>query len=262
MQKWTKCVIIKLRMGKSLKISSKNLSIQHPKWFFEVLHAAQAKPKSIELLFEKGAQISPSGSALLGLLGRELVNLGVQLKFNRKVSGVVDEFPHHGQECSIDFFEDAIKPMFFERFIETQKNISDERAFDLQLLFSELTQNAKDHSGSERYCVFLSPTEVGVFDLGVSIPAKLEQKFSFKSDVDAIEFSLKEGVTTRRLRSGGFGLYYTLDMLKKSGGQLYIASRHGQIRRYLKNKKIDRKTLDPRIPGTLIYCRLGEIEHE
>jgi hypothetical protein len=151
--------------------------------------------------------------------------------------------------------------LFFENFLARQgKVISEDRAFDLKLLFSELTQNAKDHSGSERYIVFLSVDEIGVFDLGVSVPAKLEQKYSFVNDAEAIEFSLKEGVTTRRLRTGGFGLFYTLDLLKRNNGMLYIASRNGQIRRYLKSKKIERKFLDPRMPGTLVYCRLGSVE--
>ena len=246
-------------MIKRLKIASKTLSIQYPRWFFEALHLAQSKPSSLELVMGKNTKITPSGIALLTLLEQELKTLGGMLQYNHPSRSNPITLPYHDSLFSIEWFEQALKPLFFENFLAKHGNkISEDRAFDLQLLFSELTQNAKDHSGSERYLVYLSPNEIGVFDLGVSIPAKLEQKYSFENDIEAIEFSLKEGTSTRRLRTGGFGLFYTLDLIKKNDGELFMASRHGQIRRYFKNKKIDRKHLDPKMPGTLIYCRLGQ----
>lgn len=245
-------------MKKILQSATKSLSIQYPKWFFEALHLAQTQPHSIELRFSKNIATHPTGIALLTLLEQELKTLGIKLLCSpSKLLKTLHPLPRHEVDFSLDWFEPALKPMFFENFLTKQgSKISDDRAFDLKLLFSELTQNAKDHSGSERYLVYLSPDSVGVFDLGVSIPAKLAQKYPFTDDVEAIEFSLKEGITTRRLRTGGFGLNVTLDVLKRSEGELYIASRAGQIRRYLKSKRIDRKTLSPKMPGTLIHCSL------
>lgn len=248
-------------MFKKLRIASKLVSIQHPRWFFEALQMAQSAPHSFELLVDKPVQFLPSGLALLELFKKELQNLNIEFICKEPLVTQKKTFPIHEPNFSIDWFEQALKPIFFENFLAKQgKKISEDRAFDLQLLFSELTQNAKDHSGAEQFLVLLTPNEIGVFDLGVSIPAKLEQKYTFENDTQAIEYALKKGVTTRRLRSGGFGLYYTLDLLKKTNGELLIASRRGQVRRYLKNKKIDRKTLDPKMPGTLIYCRLEKLK--
>ncbi len=247
-------------MKKTIKFASKTLSIQYPKWFFETLSVAHTQPTSIALIFPRDIKSEPSGIALLALLENELRVLGIQYSIYPHLNSI-KALPVHQSDFSLEWFEGSLKPMFFENFLAKQGNkISEDRAFDLQLLFSELTQNAKDHSGSERYIVLLSPNEIGVFDLGVSIPAKLEQKYLFLNDIEAIEHSLKEGITTRRLRTGGFGLFYTMDLLKKNDGILFIASRYGQIRRYLKNKKIDRKSLPVKMPGTLIYCRLGNSE--
>ena len=239
---------------KKVRILAKDISIRHPKWFFRCLSLLDLPIKKLILTFPKECRVSPSGQALLELLKSEAQTRGIQL-IAPAFSPL--SFPHHDHNFSMDWFEAALKPGFLERFLELNaKKISEDLSYDFQLLFSELTQNAKDHAGSERYLVWLTPEEIGVFDLGVTIPAKLEQKYNFSNDLESIEAALKRGTTTRRLRPGGLGLYYTLDLIKRQEGYLYIASRHGQIRRYHANKKIDRKTLTPRMLGTLIYCKL------
>lgn len=229
------------------------MSIHRIQWFLKAVDALSTG-KNFE--FSPASKITPSGVALIELLREEarVRNIALSIKKNP-----APEFPVHDKSYSLDWFEGGLKPLFLERFLEIHaKTISEDRAFELRLLFNELTQNALDHSGSEKFLVLLEPHAIGVFDLGVSIPAKLEQKYIFQSDTEAIEMAMKEGVTTRRLRSGGLGLHYTLDLLKKEKGTLLIASRRGQLRRYIKSKKITRLELDPKMPGTLVYCDLGD----
>lgn len=230
------------------------IGIQHPKWFFKALgyiHQGQG------VHFQKKqykVEITPAGHALLALLSWEAEVKRVTVKGLPAVLPVGDY-----KDFSYLWFERALQPIFFQGFKELhQHQLDEDLLYDLEMLFNELTQNALDHAGSERFLVLLEKNAIGVFDLGVSVPAKLQQSYTFGTDVEAIELSLKKGVTTRRLRSGGMGLYYALDQLKARRGFLYVASREGQIRRYLKHKKIERKKLSPAMSGTLIYCWLGD----
>jgi hypothetical protein len=249
--------MIILRMLKKVDLPSK-IGINHPKWFFKSLDYLD---KGFDLAFmsDQKINVTPSGRALFELLRMEAQVL------NRKITGKMIpkpiSFPFYSDAFCLDWFESSLKPNFLERFLLLhQKTLSEEEAFDFSLLYNELTQNARDHAGSERFIVLLSPSEIGVFDLGVSIPAKLEQKYQFSSDIESIEKALIKGTTTRRLRPGGLGLYYTLNQLREREGYFFIASRRGQLRRYLKNKKVDRKELNPRMRGTLIYCSFNSVQ--
>jgi hypothetical protein len=239
---------------KKVILLPKEIGLRHPRWFYAALEAIHTQKEVILNGYSESERITPAGQALIELLLWEarakrvaVKGLGTQ---NLKV-------PLHQSGFSIDWFERSLKPLFFDRFIELSGGaMSEDRRYELSLLFNELTQNALDHSGSEKFLVVLETDAVGVFDLGVGIPAKLEQSYPAVEDVLAIERALEKGVTTRRERSGGFGLYFTLEQLKENGGYLFVASRNGQIRRYLKNKKVDRKVLPEPMTGTLIYCSL------
>ena len=230
------------------------ISLKYPKWFFKALHYLHHGEDLTLENHSKSTEVNSTGRVLFELIRWEADAL------QRKVKGLPDflKFPYHGKDFSLDWFEKSLKPLFLESFFAKQGGVlTDDEQFNLQLLFNELTQNALDHSGSEKFLVLIEPFGIGVFDLGVSIPSKLEQIYQFKNDQEAVEAALKEGITTRRLRPGGFGLYYTLDQVKQSEGYLYIASRSAQIRRYLKSKKIERKILNPPMRGTLIYCGIN-----
>jgi hypothetical protein len=234
----------------------KVLGIQHPRWFFKALAWVHRERSVVFSGYTKETEITPAGYALLELLFYEarVKRVSVEGIHFKPMTGAI-----HAKNYSLDWFDRSLKPLFFERFVELRSNtLTDDRQFELALLFNELTQNALDHAGSERFIVLLEDDGVGVFDLGVSIPAKMEQSHPSKPDVNAIEFALEKGVTTRRERSGGFGLYYTLDQLRDWGGYLFVASRKGQLRRYLKSKKIDRKQLPEPMTGTLIYCSAAD----
>lgn len=230
-----------------------SIGIQYPKWFYTSL-AYLHQGHDLEFKRSKTSRFSPSGAALIEVIFAEAKAL------NRKVKGSVPKpltFPHYSKTYCLDWFTTSLKPLFLERFLALHANtLTEDDAFDFQLLYTELTQNARDHAGAEQFLVLLSPNEIGVFDLGVSIPAKLEQKYNFSSDLDSIEQATKRGITTRRLRPGGFGLYYTLAQLREREGTFFIASRQGQVRSYLRNRTVTRKKIDPPMRGTLIHCTL------
>lgn len=238
---------------------SHEISVSYPSWFFKVIPALYQGKKTVTLEFQKGAALTPSGIALLEMVRREAETLGVAL---RGLPKLPEAFPIHHKDFSIAWCKGALDPSFMDRFVECQAlskrgPLHPDLEFDLRLLFSELSQNAMDHSTSERYLVLLSRKEVGVFDLGVGLLAKLQQKYPVQSDIQAIELSLKEGITTRRLRPGGYGLHHAVKLARRNMGYLYIASGTGQYRASFKDKKIARKTMRERFPGTIVYCALA-----
>jgi hypothetical protein len=88
--------------------------------------------------------------------------------------------------------------------------------------------------------------------MGITLPSKMEQKFNAENDIEFLELSLKEGITTRRLRIGGLGLFHTLEMIKEMGGKFVFISRDGQIRRYFSQRKVNRMKLKSRLHGTWV----------
>ena len=128
--------------------------------------------------------------------------------------------------------------------------------FSIQLVFNELIQNTVDHSTSERYYIYfgLVKDEIhfGVLDMGVSLPAKMEQKYESEDDVSFLELSLKEGISTRRQRAGGLGLFHTFAMIKNLQGKFVFMSRAGQIRRYFAQRKVSKSNLKHKLSGTWV----------
>jgi len=134
--------------------------------------------------------------------------------------------------------------------------LNEDLLFSIQLVFNELIQNAVDHSTSERYYIYFGVLEdevhFGVLDMGVSLPAKMEQKYSAENDIEFLEMSLKEGTSTRRQRTGGLGLFHTFEIIKDVKGKFVFISRDGQVRRYFAQRKVKRLKLKSRLYGTWV----------
>lgn len=150
----------------------------------------------------------------------------------------------------------------FPNEIESKfNNIVDEEILDAaRLIINELMVNCVDHSGAERYylyCgIYQGELHTGVLDMGISIPAKLAQKYARTSDSDYLEMSLKKGISTRRQRPGGMGLYYMTELLKENEGRLTIISRGSAIRRYFKRRKTELGAVKHPLAGTWCFARL------
>jgi hypothetical protein len=229
----------------------------------------------LNLNWERVEKIEPAGRAIISILIDQAIEKNCLLIHSNLNSNIKKDHPLLKNLFKKDglpkpdqhFYKDnnsfhiccqgGINLLYKEILTRDYIHILDEDLlFSIQLVFNELIQNAVDHSTSERYYVYfgLVDDEVhfGVLDMGVTLPSKMEQKFNAKTDIDFLEMSLKEGITTRRLRSGGLGLYHTLEMIKEMGGKFVFISRDGQIRRYFSQRKISRLKLKSRLHGTWV----------
>jgi len=96
----------------------------------------------------------------------------------------------------------------------------------------------------------------------VTLPAKLEQKYSSPSDEAYLDLALKEGITTRRSRPGGLGLFHTFEYLKDFSGTLTLISRRAQLIRYFKSKRVVRQSLKHILHGTWAMARIPMDTHD
>ena len=92
--------------------------------------------------------------------------------------------------------------------------------------------------------------------MGVSIPAKMEQKYEAKNDVEFLQKSLKLHVGTRRTRTGGLGLHHMFEIIKKQKGRLVIISRDAQMRIYFQRGQTKTNQLKHKLYGTWCMARL------
>lgn len=165
------------------------------------------------------------------------------------------------QENSLNMcFDGGFSPYFSTRFAEKFHHLPSDVIFHAQMVLNELLQNATDHSGSERYYLYAeiknNELYLGVLDSGIGIPAKMAQKYDQPSDENYIDYSFKEGISTRRLRKGGYGLFHTFNIVKKYDGNLIVLSRDGGIRRYFAQRKVVRLKLDQSLRGTWCFLEI------
>lgn len=247
----------------------KTLSLGSSTKFLLLLDSLRVDSREVELREHEGQVVAPSGLAMLAFLKDASAESKIRLSMSRKLqvpSVIADSkittFPDlqlytYQNDSAFLIGRSTFDPFIGERLEQLFSTVlTEEELFAVQLLMNELMQNAQDHSGSERFFVYAGLSEdtfeFGCFDSGISIPAKLEQKYGLKDDVEAIEKALQKGTSTRRMRSGGLGLWHCFDHLKDMQGSLIILSRFGSLRRYFKNKKISRKILKVPLRGTWV----------
>jgi len=160
----------------------------------------------------------------------------------------------HGNSTSIDL-------LFYEHLEARFAHfLSEDLLFACKLITNELMQNTVDHSTSERYYLYAGRWKhefhFGLCDMGITIPAKLEQKYRCDNDCEYLKLALQKGIGTRRKRPGGFGLYYFFEYMKEYNGRLTILSRDGQVRRYFKTRKSQITPLKYILNGTWCFARL------
>jgi hypothetical protein len=237
--------------------------------------SAMKDNSEVQLNWSKVEVIEPAGHALISILIDQaiekkcsLIHSNMSPKIKKSYPLLTNEFQEIGlPKPEQHFYKDqnsfsiccqgGINLLYKEILINEYGNrLEEDLLFSIQLVFNELMQNAVDHSTSERYYLYfgLIKDEVhfGVLDMGITLPSKMEQKFNAENDIDFLELSLQEGITTRRLRTGGLGLFHTLEMIKDMGGKFVFISRDGQIRRYFSQRKISRLKLKSRLQGTWV----------
>ncbi len=234
----------------------------------------------IRLNWTRVVGILPAGHAILACLFDTAVEHGVRLenvfiKKRFREIAVVKNLMSVGKyktlpPPNINFFQsndvilsggESAFNMTFMNDVETKFGgiLSEDLMFSSRLIFNELMQNSIDHSTGERYYAYggswHGEFHIGVLDMGITIPAKLEQKYSCGDDVEYLMLCPKAGISTRRQRTGGLGLSHTLDLLKGHQGRLSIVSRDAQMRRYFKRREIARGRLKHRLNGTWCFAR-------
>ncbi len=249
----------------------------------ELFHLVRGDPASTSdlcLNWSRVEQITPAGFAIMACFFDsvleqkcKLKNVFVKKKFksipvvrNLLNCGKYKSLPkpeihdvssHDHMLCGREF---SVDPYFMDR-VEAGcgKVLSSKLSFSCRLIVNELMQNSVDHSGAERYYLYAGQWNqefhVGVLDMGITIPARLEQKYTLENDVKYLELALKEGSSTRRGRTGGLGLHHTFETLKTSNGRLTIVSRNAQIRRYFKRRKVAKGKLKYALRGTWCFTR-------
>jgi len=234
--------------------------------------------KTLILNWEKTLKIESSGFSILSVLTDMLNETQTRISHHNLSPSLAKEFHHpifkslslerltskdHFQETptSINMCIDGgFSPVFNIRFAEKFSFLSDKNIFHSQLILNELLQNATDHSGSERYYLYAEIKHdqlyLGVLDSGIGIPSKMSQKYNQPNDETYIEHSFKEGVSTRRLRTGGYGLYHTFGIVKNYEGNLVVLSHNGGIRRYFAQRKVVRLKLKNTLKGTWCFLNI------
>lgn len=236
--------------------------------------------KEFVLDWSKVASISPAGFAILACLfdtfveqENRVVNIRVPKRFKdlpvvhnlrhvKKYSALPPPALHNFESLTMLLRGEtnAIDPAFIERIGEVfSAQLGEDLLYSCTLILNELMQNCVDHSTSERYYIYAGPWHsefhVGLLDMGATVPAKLEQKYSCENDLKYLELALKKGTSTRRIRTGGFGLYYFFELLKGSGGKLTMISRGAQVRRYFRTRKSQKNILRYPLSGTWCFAR-------
>lgn len=238
------------------------------------------KDKELVLNFSKTEKISPAGFAILACLfdysieqncSINVINLDAQFTNFKVIKNLLGQFSYcklpdvriHDSDGD-QFILRGRGPHIAGDLVNELENfyqskISEDLMFSLQLLTNELMLNSVDHSTAERFYwytgIWNEEIHLGLLDLGVTIPAKLEQKYSFDNDIHALNKAIKKGTTTRRSRPGGLGLYNTSLCLKESKGILVLISRRSSVRYYFRRRKEAKTILKHSLPGTWCFTR-------
>lgn len=221
--------------------------------------------------------MAPAGAAILSCLTDAVLERGksvhfvigkeYEMPFIAHLDSLVKKSGHLPAPSAYNFETDelilagcqGLDLSFFDKF-EAKFALGEDLLFDCRMILQELVQNAMAHSGAERYFIYAGlwneEMHCGVLDMGVSVPAKLRQKYSFDDDVSALLLALREGTTTRRERAGGLGLYYFYDILKRNRAKLTFASGGGQVRFYFKTRRSQKSRLKYFLPGTWCFARI------
>lgn len=243
--------------------------------FIEIISAIRAG-KGVELSFKKTKKITPAGYALLFILldvacEQKVIFKVVDFKkahnlhsiilsasdLNKSLNGFynINQLNIHTSDFIVYGKSSSIAPEFIEKINEKFKNkLSEDRLWDVSLIINELMQNTVDHSTAERYYLYAGISdknfEFGILDMGVTIPAKLETKYSLANDKEYLDKVFIKGFGTRRDRPGGMGLYYLFENIKDLKGRLVILSRNAQVRLNFATRNYKSTDLKKRLSGT------------
>ena len=257
-------------------------------WAIRLLSESRSysgKGDLIRMNWRNVSEISPAGQAILCCLFDTFIEQKTMVKnlyIPRRFKTIpivtnlkkIDEFKRLPNPTIQDFeTQDLILKgrttldiLLRESFEEKFKHVlSPDLIYDCLLVLNELMQNTVDHSTAERYYLYAGPWEgefhAGILDMGATVPAKMEQKYTCADDLEYLELALKEGFGTRRQRPGGVGLSYFFSYLKKHSGKLTLISRRAQVRRYFNTRRSQSTSIKYPLMGTWCFARFALENH-
>lgn len=131
----------------------------------------------------------------------------------------------------------VLKPLYIESLIiliDSRMSLSQGVKDSLYMSMQEILTNVFDHSKSDNGCFVCAQyypakriIRFCITDFGVGILSNLKEKYGVTTAIDAIQLSVKEGVTSRP-QSAGFGLSHIRNFLKVNEGTLTIISGKGK----------------------------------
>lgn len=159
---------------------------------------------------------------------------------------------------------EVLKPFYIEKliiFIDSKVNLSQGMKDSLKMSLQEILTNVFDHSRSDNGCYICAQyyphkklIRLCITDFGIGILSTLKKKYKITTDIEAIELSIKEGVTSRS-QSAGFGLTHISNFLKVNEGALTIISGKGKVGFY--NNKVERHKITKGIEGTIVNLEIN-----
>ena len=125
---------------------------------------------------------------------------------------------------AISQIEQKVRPKLIE-----QLSYTPQETYRFITAMAELCQNIYYHSAQRGdyhgYITMQANTHCLKFialDLGPTIPFTLRPKYTFATDLDAIQLALKPGITSKS--HGGLGLYRTQQIIEQAQGHMTIRS--------------------------------------
>jgi ABC-type transporter Mla MlaB component/anti-sigma regulatory factor (Ser/Thr protein kinase) len=246
----------------------------------------RSKHDVIRLNWKKVSEVSPAGHAILCCLFDTFIEQHNRIK-NVAIPKQLRAIPVVANLKALDTFKRLPSPgvqnvetptlllrghitldvLFREAFeAKFATLLSPDLLYDCLLVLNELMQNTVDHSTAERYYLYAGlwkgEFHAGVLDMGATIPAKMEQKYTCTDDLAYLSLALKEGFGTRRQRPGGIGLSYFFNYLKKHSGKLTLISRGAQVRRYFNTRRSQSNPVKYPLRGTWCFARFALENHD
>lgn len=158
---------------------------------------------------------------------------------------------------------EVLKPFYIEKliiFIDSKMSLSQGMKDSLKMSLQEILTNVFDHSRSDFGCYICAQyypnkkiIRLCITDFGVGILSTLKKKYKITTDIEAIELSVEEGVTSRP-QSAGFGLTHIRNFLKVNEGTLTIISGKGKVDFY--NNKVKRHNITKGVEGTIVNLEI------
>lgn len=158
----------------------------------------------------------------------------------------------------------ALTPHYIDDIIvliDSKMKISTGMKDSLKMSIQEILTNVFDHSKSNSGCFVCAqyyPTKrmirLCITDFGVGILSNLKKKYKITTDIEAIELSVKERVTSRP-QSAGFGLTHIRNFLKVNEGTFTIISGNGKVNFY--SNKIENYNMSAGFKGTIVNLEIN-----